>query len=592
MPVKDSPIVVRTKNDLASLNPADGETVHTLGYAAEGVGAAKYAYHRTGRSGAASLGYVNHAGSLADDWFELLHGGRMDLTQAGVVPNNSGAAAANLTAFNAATGSTAKHFVLPGDTDATTYFFFNPGLTLPAGKTLESYSSTHVRMRPAAQTTAGQIFLTWASDCVIRNIEFQGIPASGSQSLGVGITNAYGASRWRLEKVRSIQWGIGIQLDNTWIGTLDDCVAQTCSEAALKGVGEEINHVNLDGGEYATSPSCIKLTTGCNSFRVAASVEGATDLGRGFTVDTDDETIELVGHGFMDGDKVTFTATGTSPALPSPLDAGTTYYVVNATSADFQVSLTEGGAAVNLTTAGSGTLKVFGPAYGIHLTGSAIYNGFVCEGSYFETNKTHHVYADANCVLMGGSIDNNGFYASTADQAVKIARWDGTSLGPGNVYRYTPTNATEHVYLGPLCINGVVAPQSRGNQVLGELAEVVDDGANHHLFAPTKPQTLAYATPVAWGVQKGLSASLTLTGDSTLDKPTGLVAGQTLILKVKQGAGGSHSLTSYHADIDWGADGAPTLSTGEDEYDILTFVVSDEGGTLKLAAGFKGGFGA
>jgi hypothetical protein len=54
------------------------------------------------------------------------------------------------------------------------------------------------------------------------------------------------------------------------------------------------------------------------------------------------------GHGLRDGDRVQFTAKGTNPSTYS---TGTDYWVINATTAAFQLSATRGGAAV----AGAGT---------------------------------------------------------------------------------------------------------------------------------------------------------------------------------------------------------------------------------------------
>jgi hypothetical protein len=75
------------------------------------------------------------------------------------------------------------------------------------------------------------------------------------------------------------------------------------------------------------------------------------------SVDTATEKMTSNSHGFLDGMVVRFTTTGT---LPSPLATGTDYFVVGATTNDFQVSTTYGGSAVNLTTTGSGTHTVQG----------------------------------------------------------------------------------------------------------------------------------------------------------------------------------------------------------------------------------------
>lgn len=82
------------------------------------------------------------------------------------------------------------------------------------------------------------------------------------------------------------------------------------------------------------------------------------------TFNSSTDTWTATDHYLEDSDRVVLSTTGT---LPSGYSAGTTndyqgtvttgqiYYVVNATSTTFQLALTKGGAAVNGTTAGTGT---------------------------------------------------------------------------------------------------------------------------------------------------------------------------------------------------------------------------------------------
>lgn len=65
-------------------------------------------------------------------------------------------------------------------------------------------------------------------------------------------------------------------------------------------------------------------------------------------VDTSADSLSLVGHGLANGDRVEFGGT-----LPGGLTSSTLYYVVGATADAFKVSSTLGGAAVDLTSAGS-----------------------------------------------------------------------------------------------------------------------------------------------------------------------------------------------------------------------------------------------
>lgn len=71
--------------------------------------------------------------------------------------------------------------------------------------------------------------------------------------------------------------------------------------------------------------------------------------------------ITWVGHTFTDGDLVRFTTTG---ALPTGLSVGTFYYIVNATTNIFNVSLTLSGTPINTSSAGSGVHTGYHLVYG------------------------------------------------------------------------------------------------------------------------------------------------------------------------------------------------------------------------------------
>lgn len=63
-------------------------------------------------------------------------------------------------------------------------------------------------------------------------------------------------------------------------------------------------------------------------------------------------TLTVTSHGCSNGDFVRFRTTGT---LPAPLDTSTNYYVINKATNTFEVSLTSGGSAIDITDTGSGT---------------------------------------------------------------------------------------------------------------------------------------------------------------------------------------------------------------------------------------------
>lgn len=69
-------------------------------------------------------------------------------------------------------------------------------------------------------------------------------------------------------------------------------------------------------------------------------------------MDTGSEVLTLDQHGFALDTALVFRAEG-GGSLPGPLVAGTVYYAIPVTENTFQVSATPGGAAINLSTAGS-----------------------------------------------------------------------------------------------------------------------------------------------------------------------------------------------------------------------------------------------
>lgn len=76
-----------------------------------------------------------------------------------------------------------------------------------------------------------------------------------------------------------------------------------------------------------------------------------------FTVVAATDVITAVGHGLLNGDRVRVSS---DTALPAGLAAATDYYVISATADTFKLSLTDGGASVDITNTGTGTHSVVG----------------------------------------------------------------------------------------------------------------------------------------------------------------------------------------------------------------------------------------
>jgi len=102
---------------------------------------------------------------------------------------------------------------------------------------------------------------------------------------------------------------------------------------------DDVDVLDANGGTVATDGT---LTLILNSVTRSCTVDAGTDT---FTAAT---------HGLSNGNAIKFRSSGT---LPAGIAEPTIYYVVNKTANTFEVSETTGGAAVNVTSAGTGVLR-------------------------------------------------------------------------------------------------------------------------------------------------------------------------------------------------------------------------------------------
>lgn len=79
-----------------------------------------------------------------------------------------------------------------------------------------------------------------------------------------------------------------------------------------------------------------------------------SDAGKVFTATVAD-TLTAPGHSLVNNDQVRVMAIP-GATLPAGLSAGTTYFVVNVSGDTFQLSATQGGAAIDITASGSGLI--------------------------------------------------------------------------------------------------------------------------------------------------------------------------------------------------------------------------------------------
>ena len=99
-------------------------------------------------------------------------------------------------------------------------------------------------------------------------------------------------------------------------------------------------------------------------------------------------------------------------------------------------------------------------------------------------------------------------------------------------------------------------------------------------------QSLTDGPTIGWNTAtQGHNAKVILNGNRAMGLPSGLRAGRTYTLHIYQDATGGRTIT-FPANFKFGQAGAPVLSTGANNYDVVRFQVLDTTGPI-LDAQFK-----
>ena len=165
-----------------------------------------------------------------------------------------------------------------------------------------------------------------------------------------------------------------------------------------------------------------------------------------------DDKIDLTAHGLDNGEVVHFSTTGT---LPAGLSLNTKYFVINKTANDFEVSLTSGGAAVDITDDGSGTHSVhetfalpdmrgrtpIGVGTGAGLTARALADTGGAETHQLtEAELAAHLHDIGTLKLFTGSITTEVAYGSLSPGATKNTSSTGSDTAHENMSPFIALN--------------------------------------------------------------------------------------------------------------------------------------------------------
>lgn len=151
----------------------------------------------------------------------------------------------------------------------------------------------------------------------------------------------------------------------TWTNYSRKAVTNSTSEfAAASGASASKTNSNNWTWDAATITSGTVTVTAVGVFDAAqdgnmtrwADLEGTEKIG---TAIASTDTITSPAHGFNNND-ILVVRTVLNATFPSGITDGTSYYVVNKSTDDYQLSLTLGGAAIDITGSGAITAAVVG----------------------------------------------------------------------------------------------------------------------------------------------------------------------------------------------------------------------------------------
>ncbi|MDR3495361.1 MAG: hypothetical protein P4L82_12240 [Ancalomicrobiaceae bacterium] len=172
-------------------------------------------------------------------------------------------------------------------------------------------------------------------------------------------------------------------------------------------------------------------------------------------------------------------------------------------------------------------------------------------------------FTPASATALALKLDASAYTA--ADVLAKLLTVDGSGSGldADTVRGATPTT------FGLALLAGAVAAASDVQAGTNNAKPVTPAG----LAGSAAIQALTYGSTTSWNMASGYNAKVTLTGVTTFSV-SGQLAGLPYTLFVTQDGTGGRT-ASWPASFNWGAAGAPTLSTAGGKTDIISLMCTD-----------------
>jgi microcystin-dependent protein len=196
---------------------------------------------------------------------------------------------------------------------------------------------------------------------------------------------------------------------------------------------------NCDGSSYG-----INNATYQGLFDLIGVAYG-TDAGTACTLDSSSDTFTAAAHGLVVGNRITFSAA----VMPTGMTAAAIYYIVSATTNNFQVSATLGGSVVNASS--NGTTVVFNTTFKVPDTRGKVMVG---KGAITDASGTYtYVLGDTGGIskhqLIGDELPVTAPWTLANAGAVAIDAVGVDESSDGG----TGNKGFDSVNIGPIAIN-------------------------------------------------------------------------------------------------------------------------------------------